>query len=108
MNDDIVYLLGIPVYFWSILVLVPTIAYAFIWPKKLVQLNPHSRRTYLFLRWGHSFSWLMLALALFAWASHSTLIAILLAIAGAAIYLVYMILLTGSSKPRSKSKNESS
>jgi hypothetical protein len=45
---------------------------------------------------------------LFAWASHSTLIAILLAIAGAAIYLVYMILLTGSSKPRSKSNNESS
>jgi len=106
MNEDIVYLLGIPVYFWSLLVLVPTILYAFIWPKKLVQTNQHSHQTYLFLRWGHSLSWLLLALALFAWASHSTLVAVLLAIAGAAIYLVYMILLTGGSKPRSKSKNE--
>lgn len=102
MNTGLVYVYGIPVYFFSILLLLVAILYAIFWPKQIVNAKPRQPWEKFVLRWGHSLSWLFLALALVAWGSRNIPLASLLAILGGVSYLLYVVLLLGGARRRQK------
>jgi len=52
---------GIPYFAWTVNALLVSILFAFIWPRKAVTATTGLR--YFLLRWGHSFTWLFLALS---------------------------------------------
>jgi hypothetical protein len=98
VNSDLVYFYGIPVYFLSLLAFVVALIYAFVWPKQLINnpaLQPYEK---LFLRWGHSLSWVFLALAGFSWGSRNLGFAVIFAALGGLTYLFFMVILTGSAR----------
>lgn len=100
MNNELVYFFGIPVYFLAILAFLVAGFYAIFWPKKLVGMRTFSSLQLFFLRWGHALSWVCLALALVAWGASQIPLAILLAIAGGLVYLVFMVSLIGQGRPK--------
>jgi len=93
-----VYFYGIPVYFLSILALIIAMIYVFVWPKALIEnqmLQPYEK---FLLRWGHALSWVFMALAGFSWGSHSLGLATLFALLGGITYLLFIVIMSGSSK----------
>ena len=98
-----VYLLGIPVYFIGLLILLVAGFYAIVWPKQFIDARPRPVGQRTFLRWGNALCWLFLALAFFAWGASNIPLAIVMGISGGIIYLVYIvILLGGQQRPRKK------
>lgn len=102
MEDQLVYVLGVPVYFLGILSLLASGFYAIVWPKKLIESRPYTPAARRFLRWGNALCWLLLSLALFAWGSKNNLLAVFLATCGAACYLLFMIVVNGNTRRPSK------
>lgn len=104
MTNDLVYFYGIPVYFLSLLALLVAVIYAFVWPKELLKkpgLQPYEK---FILRWGHSLSWVFLALAGFSWGSHNLGFATIFAILGGLAYLLFMVIMAGGSSRYSGKK----
>jgi hypothetical protein len=102
MKPGLVYTFGVPVYFFSLLLLIIAIFYAIVWPKQIVNAKPRQPLERFILRWGHSISWLFLAVALIAWGLRNIPIAALLAILGGLSYLIYVVLLVGGVRRRDK------
>ena len=102
MNQEIVYLFGIPLVIWSLPFLFLAALYAFVWPKKLVEERPLSPWELKILRWGNSVSWLCLALALIAWGLGEIPLAILLVILGGLAYLLFVVVVSGRKQRRLK------
>ncbi len=96
MENELVYIFGIPVYFIAILSLIPTIYFTIAWPKKQIESQEFSAAARRFLRWANGLSWLCLSLALFAWGSRNVPLALLLVLLGGIIYLIFLVLLTAN------------
>jgi hypothetical protein len=90
--------LGIPVPVWGLLCLALAVLYAIYWPKKVVDAKPRTPEVQLYLRWGHSMVWVLLATAFFAWGNGRTIMAGAIAIASGVVYLLYIILLVGQGR----------
>jgi ABC-type multidrug transport system permease subunit len=104
MNNNLVYIYGIPVYFIAILSLIPAIYFAIVWPKQQIEAQKFSLPVQRFLRWANCLSWLCLSLALFAWGARSIPAALLLVILGGLIYMAFLVLFAGSiRRPPKKS-----
>lgn len=94
MADNLVYILGVPVYFIAILSLIPVVYFAIVWPKQQIEAQAFSPAARRFLRWANSLSWLCLSLALFAWGARNIPLALLFVILGGLVYLLFLVLLT--------------
>ncbi|MEU4164053.1 hypothetical protein [Actinoplanes sp. NPDC026670] len=57
-------LFGVPAFVWAALCLVLTVVWIFVWPSE--QAGDTSGFTYVALRWAHSLTWLILAIAAIA------------------------------------------
>ena len=85
---------GLPVEVWVGLCLVVAGFYGVIWPRPM----PGEHRSLwikIFLRWGHTLVWVLLAVALLAYRYVGLLPAQLLGIGGGALYILFMATLIG-------------
>jgi len=96
MNNELVYILGIPVYFIAILSLIPVLIFAIVWPKKQIEARPFSPGVRRFLRWANCLSWLCLSLALFAWGASNIPLALILVVMGSLVYMTFVVIITGN------------
>lgn len=84
--------LDLPYFVWAVVALVIAIIFAFIWPQKAVTTTMGFR--YFIIRWGHSLTWVLLAVSFFLRGINPSLngIANLIAAAGGITYLTFIVM----------------
>jgi hypothetical protein len=84
--------LNVPWFVWAALALVVAGIYAFVWPQKAVTVTTGFR--FFVLRWGHSLTWLLLALNfLLRGVSQSwNGVANLIALTGGLMYILFIVM----------------
>ena len=84
--------LNVPWFVWAALALVVAGIYAFVWPQKAMTASTGFR--FFVLRWGHSLTWLLLALNfLLRGVSQSwNGVANLIALTGGLMYILFIVM----------------
>ena len=84
--------LNLPYFAWTAIALVIAVIFVFIWPHKAVTTTTGFR--YLVIRWGHTLTWVLLAInfALRGIAPSLNGAANLIAAAGGVTYLLFMVM----------------
>ncbi|HMR99159.1 MAG TPA: hypothetical protein PKE62_07870 [Anaerolineales bacterium] len=82
--------LNIPYFAWTTISLVIAVIFAYVWPHKAVTASAGFR--FFVIRWGHSLTWVLLAISFFLRGINPSLngIANLIAAAGGLAYLLFM------------------
>lgn len=81
---------GIPWFVWAAVALAIAVVYIFIWPRKAASASNGIR--FFVLRWGHALTWILLAVNFLLRGVSPNLngVATLFALAGGALYLLFM------------------
>lgn len=82
--------LGLPYFAWTAIALVIAVIFVYIWPRKAVTATTGFR--YLAIRWGHTLTWILLAINFALRGIDPSLngAANLIAAAGGVMYLLFM------------------
>lgn len=84
--------LGLPWFVWAVLALLVALIYTFVWPHKVV--NEAAGLRFLIIRWGHTLTWLLLAINFILRGISPSLngAANLVAAAGGIVYFLFMFM----------------
>jgi hypothetical protein len=84
--------LDLPWFVWAALALLVAVIYAFVWPHKVVSESAGLR--FLIIRWGHTLTWLLLAINFILRGISPSLngAANLVAAAGGIVYILFMFM----------------
>jgi hypothetical protein len=82
--------LSLPWFLWAVIALAIAAIYYFIWPRKAVTSNTGFR--YLIIRWGHTLTWILLAINFILRGIDPTLngAANWVALAGGMVYVLFV------------------
>ena len=85
--------LNIPYFAWTVVALVIAGVFVYIWPHKAVTASSAGFR-YFIIRWGHSLTWVLLALSFFLRGMGPALNggSSFFALAGGLMYLLFMLM----------------
>jgi hypothetical protein len=84
--------LNLPWFVWAALALLVALIYAFVWPHKVMSESTGLR--FLIIRWGHTLTWLLLAINFILRGISPSLngAANLVAVAGGIVYILFMFM----------------
>jgi cobalamin synthase len=94
--------LGFPFYFWAILCAGVAALYAYLWPRPKPGQLERPLASHLVLRWFHSLTWVLLALACLAWGWQANEIGQGLASLALIVYLVFAFTLLWDRRSRTE------
>lgn len=84
--------LNLPWFLWAAIALTVAAIYYYIWPRKAVTSNTGLR--YLIIRWGHTLTWILLAINFVLRGIDPSLnsAANLVALAGGSVYVLFVVM----------------
>lgn len=82
--------LNLPWFLWAVLALIVAVIYSFIWPQKAAVMATGFR--FFILRWGHTLTWILLAINFFLRGFSTSLngMANAIALVGALTYVLFI------------------